>query len=325
MKIAILGAGAMGALVGAHLKKGGAQVYFVDPYELHMQAVQQNGLWMDLEETGKENVRMDLATVNAAQVGVCDVVILLVKGMNTGSIIQNNPELFGEHTVVMSLQNGIGNVDVLKEIFPAERIGYGVLKASATLIEPGKIIGRVRFAYSPKGVYFSPIEKNTSYINVFKQMELFWERGGFPAELSEKTEKVMWDKLFINILYNAPCALVQLAGEDFMKHPEGKKLLHKLANEVCAVANAKGILMDADTYWKKECQNMEQIPQDVHHFTSTVLDVYKQRKTEVEFLNGAVCKEGKKYGIPTPYNEAVYRLLRVKEDTYDLTYEKLHH
>lgn len=322
MKIAVLGAGAMGSLVGAHLKKGGEQVFFVDPYEAHMEEVRSKGLYMELEDSGDEIVRIDLATTDASCVGTCDVVILLVKGMNTRQAVLSNQPLFGDQTVVISLQNGIGNVDVLKELFPEERIGYGVLKASATLTGPGQIKGRVKFAYSPKGVYFSPVKKDISYRKVFENLEAALEKGGFPASLSDKTEAIMWDKLFINILYNAPCALVQLAGEDFMRHEEGKKLLKKLAEEVCAVASAKGIPMDARQYWEKECENMAQIPEGEHHFTSTVLDVYKKRKTEVEFLNGALCREGKALGIPTPYNEVIYRLLRVKEDTYDFVYSQ---
>lgn len=321
MKLGILGAGAMGSLVGAHVKKGGGQVFFIDPYEEHMRAVQTYGLSMELEGRGEESVSVDLAVTEAAPVGVCDVVILLVKGMNTRAIITANPQLFGEETVVISLQNGLGNVDVLKELFPIERIGYGVLKASATLTGPGRIKGRVKFPYSPKGVWFTPLVKDTPCRYRFEELESLLEKGGFPAALSEKTEAILWDKLFINILYNAPCALVQLAGEDFMRHTEGQKLLKKLALEVCQVATAKGIPMNGEEYWSKECENMAQVPEDEHHFTSTVLDVYKQRKTEVDFLNGAVCREGRKYGIPTPYNDAVYCLLKVREDTYDLVYK----
>lgn len=323
MKIGVLGAGAMGSLVGAHLKKGGEQVFFVDPYEQHMRAIEKQGLYMKLEEGREEKVRVDLATTDAKKAGCCDLVILLVKGMDTRRMICENPELFGEHTVVMSWQNGIGNVDLLREYFPEKRIGYGVLKASASLLEPGRIMGRVRFAYSPKGVYFSPLGADTPYGEVFRNLESALERGGFPAELSDHTQAILWDKLYINILYNAPCALLELAGEDFMRHQEGRMFLKKLAEEVCAVANAKGIPMDAKEYWKRECENMDQVPKDQHHFTSTVLDVHKKRKTEIEFLNGALVREGKKCGIPTPYNEAIYSLLRVREDTYDLTYSVL--
>ena len=322
MKIAVLGAGAMGSLVGAHLKKGGQQVFFVDPYEAHMKAVQEKGITMDLEGREEETVRIDAAVTKGWEVGCCDLVILLVKGMNTERIILENPELFGDHTVVIFLQNGIGNADTLAGIFPRDRIGYGVLKSSATLTKPGKIKGRVKFPYSSKGVWFSPLEKNTRYAYVFHELEKALNQGGFPAALSEETEKILWDKLYINVLYNAPCALLQLAGEDFMREEDGKKLLKELAGEVCRVANAKGIPMDEKEYWEKECENISQVPKGEHHFTSMVLDVFYERPTEVEFLNGAVCRDGKKLGISTPYNEAVYYLMKVRQKTYSLIYGK---
>lgn len=321
MKIAILGAGAMGALVGAHLKKGEEEVCFVDPYEAHMKKIQEDGLYMEIEGREPEQVRIDSAVTDSAEVGACDLVILLVKGMDTEAIIKKNPVLFHKDTVVVTLQNGIGNVAVLEKFFPRDRIGYGVLKASATLIEPGKIMGRVKFAYSPQGVFFAPVNSKSPYRYVYEQMEQALNQGGFPAAVSDQTEKIMWDKLFINVLYNAPCALVQLAGEDFMRHPAGMKLLKELAREVCEVASAKGILMDPQEYWEAECKNMKQVPEDQRHFTSTVLDVYHCRKTEIEFLNGAICREGNKYGIPTPYNQAIYYLMRVKEDTYSIVFQ----
>ncbi len=98
--------------------KGGAQVYFVDPYVKHMQAVEREGLHMELEEQEEETVKITMAVSDASKAGICDLVILLVKGMNTKSSIEANRELFGEDTVVISLQNGLGNVDILKEFFP---------------------------------------------------------------------------------------------------------------------------------------------------------------------------------------------------------------
>lgn len=321
MKICILGAGAMGALVGSHLKKGGAAVYFLDPYEAHMKETDEKGLHMDLEGRGEEHVYLDKATTNPDEIGECDLVIILVKCMNTRKMIIESKALFGDNTCVMSLQNGLGNIEILQEFFPDQRVGYGVLKASATLTAPGRIKGRVKFPYSSKGLYFSPLESDTKYKGVFRELETVFESGGFPAELTEKTKKILWDKIFINVMYNAPCALVQLAGESFMRHPDGNHLLYELAREVCSVANACGVDMDIEEYWKKECKNIGQIPEGEYHFTSTVKDVYHQRKTEVEFLNGAICKAGKEHNIPTPFNETIYCLMRVKEDSYSLSYQ----
>lgn len=321
MKIAILGAGAMGSMVGAFLKKGGGEVYFVDPYEAHMRAVTESGLTMDIEGHGRETVRVNGATVRAADVGVCDLVILLVKGINTMSTVQNSKALFGDNTVVLTLQNGIGNVDLLKELLPEENIGYGILKSSATLYAPGRIFGRDRFPDSPAGAFFYPLKKDTYCFEKYQKLAELFSAGGFIAALDENIDAVIWDKLYNNAVFNCPCAILQIAPQDFISHDMGTELYRQIGREVCVVATAKGIPMDANDYWTRHgLPSIPKKPVTVRHYTSAIHDVSRRNKTEVDFLNGAVYREGQKLGIPTPYNETIWRMTKVLEDTYDLKY-----
>ena len=320
MRIGILGAGAMGSMIGAYLKKGGGEVYFVDPYEAHVKAVNENGLYMKIQGR-EETVRLDGATSNAAEVGVCDAVIVLVKGMDTKSSVENNRALIGVDTITVTLQNGYGNVDTLKELLPQENIGYGVLKASATLYAPGKIFGSPRFANSPAGLYTYPLMKNTRLFPKFEELLRVFAAGGFVAKLEENIDVVVWDKLYNNAVFNCPCALLQIAPQDFISHKMGTELYREIAREVCEVATAKGVPMDADYFW--EHVGLPSIPKGPIKFrayTSAIHDVSRKRKTEVDFLNGAIFKEGQKLGIPTPYNETIWRLTKILEDTYDLKY-----
>jgi 2-dehydropantoate 2-reductase len=321
MKIGILGAGAMGSLVGAHLKKGGAEVYLVDPYMAHMQAIAEKGVCMELEGQEAMVVMPDGATTDAAQVGICDVVVLLAKGVDTENCVKANSKLFDGNTVILTLQNGLGNVELLKNYFPPMQIGFGVLNASATLFAPGKIIGRARFENSPYSMYVAPALKETSLIQRLDKLVVFLDRGGMPAKLTDGTEAFLWDKLYLNAMYNLPCALLRIAGEDFMRHREGRVILREIARELCLVATAKGFPMDPDEYWeKKGGASIDSLPLSVRHYTSAVHDAVRKRKTEVDFINGAICREGEKLGIPTPYNEMIWRLAKVMEDTYDLQY-----
>ncbi len=320
MRIAILGAGAMGSMVGAYLKKGGGQVYFVDPYEAHVKAVRENGLHMRIQGH-EEIVRLDGATGNAEEVGTCDAVIVLVKGMDTRSSVENNRALLGKDSIVVTLQNGLGNVDILKELLPAESIGYGLLKASATLYAPGKIFGSPRFANSPAGLYMYPLKKDTRLFKSFEDLQRVFTAGGFIAEIYEDIDAKVWDKLYNNIVFNCPCALLQIAPQDFISHKMGTELYKEIARELCEVATAKGVHMDADYWW--EHVGLPSIPKGPIKFrayTSAIHDVSRKRKTEVDFLNGAIYREGQKLGIPTPYNETIWRLTKILEDTYDLKY-----
>ena len=154
MKIAILGAGAMGSMVGAFLKKGGGEVYFVDPYEAHMKAVNEDGLTMDIEGHARETVRVNGATVRAADVA----------SATWSSCLSRDKYHVGGTKQQRAFRRRNGNPHTperhrecgpLKELLPDENIGYGILKSSATLYAPGRIFGRDRFPGSPAGAFFT--------------------------------------------------------------------------------------------------------------------------------------------------------------------------
>ena len=327
MKVAILGAGAMGSLVGAHIKKGGGEVYFVDVYEEHMKAVAEKGISMDLEDgTGPqpETVFVDGAVTKGDSVGVCDAVIVLVKCYDTETAIEGNRALFGKDTVVITLQNGVGGADLIAKHFDADHVGLGVLKSSANILTPGRIMGRTRFPNSPKGIYFSPSKWETPYRHVYDELEKLLNAGGMLSECNERTEEFVWDKLCTNVMINGVAALLQLAGEYLANHEDGVRLMNELARETCEVATAKGIKnMEASKYVREPKPGYNAPEVKTPHYVSMVVDSYLKRRTEIDFMNGAVVKEGKKYGIPTPYNETVCRLVRVMQDTYNVRYKPL--
>lgn len=323
MKIGVLGAGAMGALVGAHLKKGGGEVCFIDIYEAHMKAIREKGLVMQLEDEDEpQTIFVDAAVTSGKDVGVCDAVIVLVKCVDIETAVESNKELFGSDTVVITLQNGVGGADILANYFDGDHLGLGVLKSSANILGPGKIIGRTRFPDSPKGIYFSPVNPDTPYRRVYMELEKLWCDGGYPAELSERTEEFIWDKLCNNVMFNGIAALLQTANEDNAGHEDGWAIMRELARETCEVANAKGINLDFDHYWKDRTGRVyDRNRIKAFHFVSAVFDSVQKRKTEIDFLNGTVVREGKKLGVPTPYNETVWRLVRVMQDNYDNKYK----
>ena len=254
--------------------------------------------------------------------GVCDVVILLVKGINTKSSIQNNMALIGKDTIIITLQNGIGNVDLIKELVPAENIGHGILKSSATLYAPGKLLGRERFPNSPAGLYFYPLIPTAKYFDRYKKLTRILNAGGFIAKLDENIDAIIWDKLYSNAVYNCPCAILQIAPSDFVAHEMGTVLYKEIGREVCEVATGKGIPMDSDFYWEHHgLPSIPKGPVTERHYTSAIHDVSRKNKTEVDFLNGAIYREGQKLGIPTPYNETIWRMTKILEDTYDLKYK----
>jgi len=323
MKIGILGAGAMGSIVGAHLKKGGGEVYFIDVFEEHMQAIRDRGLVMEIEgQPELQTVFVDGAETSGDEIGVCDAVLVIVKCVDIGPAIEANRALFGKDTIAVALQNGVGSADILARYFNEDNIGVGVLKSSANIISPGKIIGRTRFEDSPKGVYFAPINLKTPYLDKFIKLETMLCAGGMPAECSDCIEEVIWGKLCNNVMYNGIAALLQIANEDSGGHEDGWLLMKELVRETCEVAKAKGINLDMGKHWKDRSGAAPYDRNKVKHFhyVSALFDSLQKRTTEIDYINGAVVREGRKYGIPTPYNETIWRLVRVMQDTYNFKY-----
>ena len=322
MKIGILGAGAMGSLVGAHIKTGGGEVWLVDVFEEHMRAVREKGLTMELEsETAPRTVFFDGAVARGDEVGPCDAVIVLVKCVDTDRAIETNRALFGKDTIVITLQNGLGNGEALLRHFDADHAGIGLLKASANIIGPGRILGSPRFPNSPKGVYFTPIGAGTPFRQAYGELEKLLCAGGMPAECSDRTEEYIWDKLCTNVMYNGIAALTQIANEYSGGHEDGWLLMRELARETCEVGRAAGFDMQLENYWRERTGEQPGRRSATLHFVSAVFDSFQKRKTEIDFLNGAVVREGKKHGIATPYNETVWRLVRVMQDNYDNKYK----
>jgi 2-dehydropantoate 2-reductase len=322
MKVGILGAGAMGSLVGYYCKKGGAETCFIDPYAEHMRVISEKGLTIEIDKKPAEVIKVDKAVTSPKEVGVCDVVILLVKGMNTKKTVQNNMALIGKDTVLITLQNGIGNVDLLKEILDEEQIGFGMLKCSATLTGPGKVFGESR---NPPGadasLYFYTAKVGTRLFYRYEEIKKIWDKAGFVSHIDPKTEVLVWEKLSTNAMGNIPCALIQVAPQDFASNEYGVVLYKEIVREICNVAKAKGLPIDYDELWQRIHVPLIPAPPITRRtFTSAIHDVSRKHKTEADFINGAIYREGQKLGVPTPYNETVWRLIKVLEDNYDNLY-----
>lgn len=323
MKICVLGAGAMGCLLGGLLKRGGGEVYFVDPYEAHMQAICQNGLQLDVagHSDGGWNIHLDGAMTSSENIGPCDLVIILVKGITTDEILRKNLHLINEKTVVVSFQNGIGNVDIIKKYVLHENIGYGVLKCAARFEGPGKISGMIGTNPAFHDLSYTALIPNSHAADVLNKMAAIFANTKFKAEESNETDALVWDKMYLNCIVNIPLSLLRCSLADGVCNENIIPVLRQIGDEVCAVANAKGFHMDPEQLWEKYIVYIQKNPtQSKGVYTSAVQDTQKKRPTEVDFLNGAVVREGKSIGIATPANEFIWRMGRANVDLYNVQF-----
>jgi len=312
MKIAMLGAGAMGSFLGAALKKGGADVWLVDPFKEHINKIANEGLKINLNGVD-ETVHINAVTT-PYQAGVCDVVIVMVKGLYTDEALKGAQALFDENTFVFSFQNGVGNVEILQKYFSVERLGYGVVTIGSSLVEPGKI----KVTKSAGTVaYFVSAAKGEKPC-VFQKIEEYFNAGGIGIQYSEEVDKTIWNKLLNNCCINLTCGLCRVNMGQFFYAPDGRALQELIAKEVIAVANAKGIDITWDEAWNLYVDHG--VMANLNHYPSATQDVMKKRKTEIDFLNGAVSRIGKEVGVPTPINDTITMLAHVLENTYDMQF-----
>lgn len=309
MKIAIVGCGAMGSLIGGMLAKANKNVVLVDPWQLHVEAMNEKGLYMKDEGKGDEDVIKVNATTDFNSVGVVDAIILLVKGTKTVETVEKMLPMVDDDTIVMTLQNGLGNADKISEVINEKNVGFGVIDFSAVLKGPGRIFYQLADAKIACNTCTG--EVTDRFNNLIEEMN----DAGIKAYISEDAIYAVWNKLVINASYNVLCGITGIRMGELLHTEQGWKLMEDITKELVEVANKKGIDLDYD----EAMEHIRDLGEKVSfHYPSLAQDVARKVPTEIDFLNGAIIREGKKVGVPTPVNETVYNLMKVIEENYEV-------
>ena len=309
MKICILGAGGMGSLYGAKLSTvPGNEVWLVDVFKAHVDRINEVGLCVECagQDTYYKNLR---AVEDSAAVGVCDLVIIFVKGTATKAAIEGNRALFGPDTMALTVQNGLGNAETIGEIIGYDNVACGTTEQGARMLEPGKIRDM------NKGVGKTVI--GDIHGGISPRIEMVGEalrKAGFETYVSESVTSLIWDKLIVNVGINGCAAAMNLTNDELWTIPEANAVHVAAVNEAIAVARALGVQLsyeDPLAHVKEVCGFT------VGNQCSMLLDVLNKRPTEIDLINGAVVREGRKCGVPTPVNETLVNIVKVKQLQYD--------
>lgn len=299
MKIAIIGAGAMGSLYGAKLSVNSEnEVHLLDVWKDHIDAINANGLKM--EEGDDVLVYENLkGHTSAEEAGVCDLVIVFVKSTLTKTAVESNAAVFGPNTIALTLQNGLGNIEQISSVIGAERVIAGTTAHGATMLSPGKM----RHAGKGKTIIG---ELDGSESGRIKKIAAVLEDAGMETAVSGKVLGLVWDKLLINVGINALTGITKLHNGQLLDYPEIEELLEKAVSEGVAVAKAKGIALGFDNpveHTKDVCRAT------AANKSSMLQDILNGRKTEIDMMNGAIVCEGKAMGIETPVNLALTNII----------------
>ncbi len=308
MKIAVIGAGAMGSLFGGLLAEV-SEVCLYSTNIKYVEAVNTNGLIMT--QGDKKNVVKARATNDPANIGEADVAIIYVKYTGTRKAIQDAlVSCIKPNTIVLTLQNGIGNVDIIKEFVPEEQIVYGL----STLTSDVKAPGHIEMTTLKKvGTSMWPLNGKVS--PKLQELVDLMNKANLNAEISNDVDKQIWYKLMVNACENTLCAILKVNVSDLMVNtPESYEIGKQVVFEVSDVARAKGIDISREEALKHVMNVTHSVP---GHVPSMVVDVMNKKKTEIGSINEAIANEGKKLDVPTLMVTTIARLIRAIEANYE--------
>ena len=301
MKIAVIGAGAMGSLFGALLSGSENEVWIVDPWQQQIDTINQKGLIVE-ETSGEINYRNLHATTDPQKVGVADMVLVFVKSMLTEPSVRDNKCLFSDRTIVITLQNGLGNPEKIAKFVSKENIIVGATAQGAILRGPG----RINHAGHGNTVIG---EMNATETDKLKIVTKAFTACGVNVETSRNVLGLIWDKLLVNIGVNALSAVTGLNTGALIDHPELEEIFTAAIEEAVTISKLKGIKLEHDPI-----ENTRAVCRaTVNNKTSMLQDILNKRKTEIDMINGAIVEEGKLLGVATPVNMVLTNLVRWKQ------------
>jgi len=299
MKISVIGSGAMGSLFGGKLAIAGENVVLYDVYRDHIDTVNKEGLSIEDAETGKITVVHPQASSDPESVKNSDVLLIFVKSTNTESVANQFKSFAAPHTIVLTLQNGLGNDAILVKHFGIERTAIGVTSQGATFLGPGKI------RHAGKGpTHITMADGNKTKL---QDLAAALGRAGFETYISDEVTSLVWSKLIINVGINALTALLNVKNGQLLEYEDIKQVMADLVKEALIVVKKKGIQL---IYDDPLAQVYEVARKTASNSSSMLQDFQKNRPTEIDFINGAVVNEAQKLGISVPVNETVTRIVR---------------
>jgi 2-dehydropantoate 2-reductase len=247
------------------------------------------------------------ATAEAAEVGPVELVVMAVKSFDTREAAAHARPLVGPETTVLTLQNGLGNIEVLQEGLGNKQVVGGVTALGATLIAPGQV------HYAGEGATVIG-ETSGELTDRLLQLREALVEAGLQTEVSTDLASVLWAKLAVNAGLNAVATLAQVRNGGIMESRALRRVMGEAVIEAAAVAKAKGVAgVDAPAL---QSRAEEVCRLTANNVNSMLQDVLRRRRTEVDAINGAVVSHGEATGTPTPTNHVLLWMIRGLEETY---------
>jgi len=294
MKVAVMGAGAVGCYYGAMLARAGHEVVLIGRPS-HVEAVRANGLRLETK-TFDEQVKLGAST-QADAVRGADLVLFCVKSTDTESAAAEIGPHLSPGALVLTLQNGVDNDERVRSMLPSSEVAAAVVYVATEMAGPGHVKhhGRGELVIAP----------SRSSEQVAQQLAA----AGVPTQISGNVRGSLWAKLVLNCAYNALSAITQLPYGEVVKGHGVADVIRDVVAECLAVAKAEGVEIpgDTDAAVRGIAQTMPT------QYSSTAQDLARGKPSEIEHLNGYVVRRGEALGVPTPANRVLFVLVKLLE------------
>lgn len=306
MKIVVVGSGALGGYFGFTFAAVDQEVVLVDVDPAKVEEIGEKGL--TVTSTGGTRTLPIPITSKAEEVGPADLVFFSVKSYATLTAAQSLPPLMGKETLVMSIQNGIGNVENIASVVGEDKVIGGITAHSFEMLSPSHI----RYVGGLGHAHIGKIDGHNTD-KVFEVAELL-RQGGVEVEVHDNIHDYIWFKLLLNTPINAIAGITGLKNGELAESEEGRVLMGLAAEEAFAVARAAGvkILLEGDPV--DTCVNGLRAASE--NQASMLQDVANQRRTEIEAINGAIVERGESLGVTTPVNRLLTGLVKIMQSKY---------
>ena len=302
VRIAVLGCGAIGSLYAAHLARvPGVEVWAVDPYDPHMTAIQNHGLRV----TGLADfVAPVRAVTDAADLPPCRFGIVATKATHTRAAVAAARHALLDATVA-SVQNGVGNEEVVAELVP--NVVRGSIVPAGHVTEPGVVN-----LDGGGETWLGPFEPSPAPMDDVRRLAELLSAGGLPTHALEDARGPQWTKVVFNSATSPLSALTGLTVGQVCTDPGLREQVERLVDEALAVCTASGITLLSDPRHSVD----EAIEKAFWHKPSMLQDVLARRVTEVDVLNGGIAAEGRRAGVATPGHDAMVGLVHGLESSW---------
>ena len=301
MKIAVLGAGAMGSIYGGHLSLNN-EVYLIDKKSAVVDKINNDGL--KLLENDKDVIYKPSALTGSKDLGDVDLVILFVKSLFSRDALKENSHIIGGNTYVMTLQNGAGHEDIISEFVPIERIIIGTTEDNGAVIDTGYVR---RGGNGKTNLGMLVPDKD----NMLVKLQENFNKCGFDTHIHENIQQLIWNKLFTNVSLSVLTGILQVPIGYISKDKYAWEMTVTLIKEALAAAKALGLQFNEDDVIESVRKVTVNSPEGL---TSIYADLKAGRRTEVDTISGAVVRAGEQTGVDVPSHRMIVNMVHAMEN-----------